>query len=166
MLRTSDEAAFRAAVRAFKAADPEWEFAFEFSNATDFSEYVRSVNGWSKGVGLPRDFVPNTYMVAVIDDEIVGRISIRHRLNAFLARVGGHIGYGVVPSHRRRGLGTLIMSKGLEIARGLGIQRALLTCDEDNEASIRIIEQKGGVFERVEHPPEPSQPTRRYWIDL
>ncbi|MGV8972461.1 MAG: GNAT family N-acetyltransferase, partial [Rhodoglobus sp.] len=63
---------------------------------------------------------------------MVGRVSIRHKLNAFLAEVGGHIGYGVRPAFRRLGYATQMLHQALELARSLEIERALVTCDGDN----------------------------------
>ena len=166
MLALGDEAQFRAAVQAFKQSDPDWDFAFYFDESTDFADYVDRLHAWTRGERMPKPFVPNTFMVAVVGGEIVGRISIRHRLNDFLMRVGGHIGYGIVPAHRRKGYGREVLRQGLVLARGLRLERVLLTCDDDNEASWKIIELNGG--QREDGPPsyDDGVPKRRYWIDL
>ena len=131
----------------------------------DFGAYVRKLEAWSRGEEEARNFVPNTYLIALCGTELVGRISIRHCLNDFLEKVGGHIGYGVVPAYRRRGYGTQILEQGLGVARGIGLNRVLLTCDDDNEASYKIIEANRGVLERVDRSPG-QQGKRHYWIDL
>jgi predicted acetyltransferase len=96
---------------------------------------------------------------------IVGRVAIRHSLNAFLARVRGHIGYVVVPEFRRRGYATIILHLSVQIAlKKLGISRVLLTCDDDNIGSIRTIEN-GGILENVVSGPDLDKPKRRYWIE-
>jgi len=96
---------------------------------------------------------------------IVGRAAIRHELNDFLLRVGGHIGYAVVPEFRRRGYATTILRRSLEIARQrLGISPVLVTCDDDNVGSIRTIEKNGGVLENIVTGPDLEKPKRRYWI--
>ncbi len=102
-LHNEDKDSFIRAVEMFRNDDPPWEFAFHFNESIDFSEYVEKLYGWSQGVDLPEGFVANTFLVGVVDRQIVGRLSLRHRLNDHLARIGGHIGYGVVASHRRRG---------------------------------------------------------------
>jgi predicted acetyltransferase len=92
-------------------------------------------------------------------------VSIRHALNALLEQVGGHIGYVVVPAFRRRGHATTMLRLALQIAHEeLGIQRVLVTCDDDNIGSIRTIEKNGGVLENIVVIDGSSTPKRRYWI--
>lgn len=166
MLTLADEERFRAAVEAFKRSDPDWDFAFFFDDATDFADYVGRLRAWTRGERMPEPFVPNSYLVAVVGSEIVGRISIRHRLNDFLMRVGGHIGYGVVPGHRRKGYGNEMLRQGLLLAGALGLERVLLTCDDDNQGSWKIIEANGGQREAELEASEAGVLKRRYWIDL
>jgi predicted acetyltransferase len=93
-------------------------------------------------------------------------VSIRHELNEFLLRVGGHIGYVVVPEFRRQGYATAILRRSLQIAHEtLGIGRVLVTCDDDNVGSIRTIEKNGGVLENVISGPDLAKSQRRYWIE-
>lgn len=108
--------------------------------------------------------VPSTFLLAEVDGEIVGRTSIRHRLNDGLFGFGGHIGYGVLPPFRRRGHATEILRQSLVIARSVGVDRALVSCDEDNEASARTIERCGGVRDPDRVAGQPDH-IRRYWID-
>ncbi len=162
----SDEPAFRAAVHSFELSEPGWDFAFLFDGVTDFSKYVERVRAWTHGKDLPERFVLNTYLLAFVDGTLVGRVSIRHRLNDFLARVGGHIGYGVVPEHRRKGYGTKILAQALPVARKVSIEHALVTCDGDNEASAKIIEANGGVLDAIVTEAGLVVPKRRYCITL
>ena len=93
----------------------------------------------------------------------VGELGLRHRLNDSLLRYGGHIGYKIRPSLRRRGYGKLICQLGIEAARQRGIGDILITCDDDNIASIKIIEANGGMLaDRVDN--DRGILTRRYWI--
>jgi predicted acetyltransferase len=96
----------------------------------------------------------------------VGRVSIRHELNDFLAHEGGHIGYCVLAEHRRRGYATEILRQGLVIASSVGIDRVLLTCDEHNIGSATVIQRAGGVYESTVTDTEDGVPKHRYWIDL
>lgn len=164
-LRVSDEVAFRHAFDEFREKEPEWPFAFHFEAPLDFAEYVRRLDCWSKGRELPEDFVPNTFLVGVVGNRIIGRVSIRHELNEFLLKYGGHVGYGVVPSQRNRGYATRMLKLTLPMAARLGIARLLVTCDEDNLASRRVIEKTGGRLENILTGPDTDVRKRRYWIE-
>jgi predicted acetyltransferase len=104
------------------------------------------------------DWVRCTNLWWVDGAEYVGRMSIRHELNGWLREVGGHIGYDVRRSRRREGHATAMLAAALPIAHSVGIERALLTCDDDNLASRRVIERNGGVLEDV------RAGKLRYWV--
>jgi predicted acetyltransferase len=106
----------------------------------------------------PEWHVPCTTLWWVDGEDYLGRIAIRHRLNDFLLDVGGHIGYDVRPTRRREGHATAMLQAALPWARGLGIDPALVTCDDDNVGSVRVIEAAGGVLEDVRGV------KRRYWV--
>ena len=87
-------------------------------------------------------------------------------LNDALLRIGGHIGYVVVPEFRRQGHATAILHLALQFAHDtLGLDLVLLTCDDDNIGSIKTIEKNGGVLEDVVSGPDLGKPKRRYWMD-
>lgn len=88
MLRLEDERSFKSAVEAFRRETPPWQFAFGFDESAAFSDYVKQLEGHSRGTGVPEGFVPNTFLVGVVDSMIVGRLSLRHTLNESLARIG------------------------------------------------------------------------------
>jgi len=114
-----------------------------------FARYVEELHA-AMVVPPEQGWVPATLLWIVDDgDQVVGRVSIRHRLNEHLLQVGGHIGYAVIPSARRRGHATAALAQSLPIAAGLGIDPALVTCDDTNVASRRVIEKNGGVLEDV-----------------
>lgn len=125
--------------------------------------YLRRLDNWRQGIDLPPRWVPSTFLAADAGGVVVGRASIRHELNDFLENFGGHIGYAVRPAYRRRGFATEILRRALILARSEGVDEILLTCDEENLASITVIERLGGVLEDVRVDPD-GQPTRRYWI--
>ncbi|MDT9689051.1 GNAT family N-acetyltransferase [Streptomyces sp. P9(2023)] len=105
-----------------------------------------------------------THWWIVEDEAYVGAIDLRHRLNDFLLRAAGHVGYSIRPSARRRGLATWALGAVLPEARALGLDRVLVTCDEDNIASARAIERNGGVLEDTRDTEIGRK--RRYWIAL
>jgi predicted acetyltransferase len=94
----------------------------------------------------------------------LGAITLRHGLNDFLLRAGGHIGYGLRPSARGHGLAAWALCSILPRAQQLGLGRILVTCDDANPASARTIEKAGGVLEDVRDTELGL--TRRYWITL
>ena len=110
-----------------------------------FAEKVRAQR--LEATPRPAGFVPDTELWWVDGDQFLGRIGIRHRLTPALLEMGGHIGYDVRPSARRRGHATAMLREALLVARGLGIERALVTCDVDNASSRTVIERNGGVLE-------------------
>jgi predicted acetyltransferase len=156
-------------LRAHRATSPQVpSFLHGYEDGMPLPRYLQVLAGWERGIGLPSpDHVPATFLFAFTGGRIVGRASIRHRLTASLERTGGHIGYVVVPEFRRRGHATAILGLALRIAHDrLGIDRALVTCDEGNLGSIRAIEKNGGILEEVVADPDRHTSTRRYWFDL
>lgn len=160
--RPDDEVPFRAAHEVMQAEG--FPFGLGFDAAEPFADYVARLHGYRCGVDLPTRWVPSTFLVADVGGTIVGRASIRHELNDFLLHEGGHVGYGVLPEHRRRGHATEILRQSLVVARAAGVGRALVTCDETNAGSIRVIEGCGGVLESTVDG-EDGDRVRRYWID-
>jgi predicted acetyltransferase len=95
----------------------------------------------------PAGWVPDTLLWYVAGEDWIGRLDIRHRLTPVLFEQGGHIGYDVRPSMRRRGYATAMLREALPIAKSLGIDPALITCRQDNVASRKVIEANGGIFD-------------------
>ncbi len=106
----------------------------------------------------PAGWVPCTHLWFIDGDDYLGSISLRHELTPFLLEEGGHIGYLVRPSARRRGHATEALRQTLELAHEMGLARVLITCDEGNDASRVIIERAGGAYE------DTRGGTRRYWV--
>lgn len=99
------------------------------------------------------------------DNKLIGMVSIRHELNEYLEKYGGHIGYSVRKSERRNGYATQILKLALEYCRSIGITSALVTCAKENIGSAAVIKLNGGVLEN-EVTDGKGAITQRYWIAL
>lgn len=104
--------------------------------------------------------VPSTVFWYVSGEHYLGTLVIRHRLTAELAEAGGHVGYHVVAPWRRQGHATRMLALALPECRRLGLDRVLITCDQDNEPSRRVILANGGV------PDGQARGEDRFWISL
>lgn len=104
-----------------------------------------------------------THRWIVEDDRVLGAIALRDGTDDYV-RWAGHVGYGLRPSARGRGLGAWALARILDEARGLGLDRVLAVCTVDNAASVKTIERCGGIFEGVRDGG--FGPLRRYWIEL
>ena len=156
------ETAFLEIANEFLAAgDERYKAALD-----DFSVYIKRVQKAFRGENLPPDRVPESEFWLVSDNRVIGRSKLRHRLIPVLKREGGHIGYDIRPSERRKGYGTLILKLTLERAKELGLNRVLITCDADNIGSAKIIENNGGVLNGRAISEKSGKPILQYWIEL
>lgn len=117
---------------------------------------------------LPEYYVPSYDYFFVEDDKFIGVIHIRIRLTEGLLKYGGHIGYGINPLYWNKGYGTKLLKMGLEKAKELVKEdKILITCDDDNIGSYKIIENNGGVLENKVTNTDAGETfiTRRYWIE-
>jgi predicted acetyltransferase len=122
----------------------------------EFCDFTRSLE--QPGTPRPAGWVTGTYRWMVADGEVVGRASLRHTLTPWLLEVGGHIGYAVRPSARRRGHATEALRLMLGVAAKRGLDPVLVTCDDDNVGSRRVIEANGGVLEDIRNH------KMRFWL--
>jgi len=135
----------------------DWQDAWSSDDAfRAFAEQVRAKR--LEETPRPVGYVRSTELWWVDGDEFLGRVGIRHRLTPALLEVGGHIGYDVRLSARRRGHATAMLREALPVARELGIERALVTCDVDNIGSRTVIERNGGVLE------DEREGKLRFWV--
>jgi predicted acetyltransferase len=125
----------------------------------DFPKYLRQEVDMSKGIGIDLTrYVPQTRYWLFIDGRPVGMGKLRHYLNDCLRAEGGHVGYTIRPQERGKGYGHLILKELLTKAREKGIDDVLITCQENNVPSRKIIEGNGGELENI------CEGTCRYWV--
>lgn len=137
----------------------------EVDSAAGFSAWVgRLLREADASIPAAPGRVHATYFWIVEAGSFLGAITLRHALSEFLLRAGGHIGYGIRPSARGRGLATWALRAVLPEAQALGMERVLVTCRDDNLASAAVIERNGGVLDDVRETELGL--TRRYWITL
>lgn len=134
----------------------------------DPAEWVAHCAACRDEATVPEGLVPATQFLYVReeDQKIVGMLDIRHRFNDYLEKYGGHIGYSVAPSERRRGYASGMLKEALLKCRALGLDRVLITCFEGNEGSRKTILKNGGVYESTVYEPNEKEMLERYWIDL
>ncbi len=101
------------------------------------------------------------------DNRLLGLIQIRLELRGYLVEFGGHIGYSVRPSERRKGYAKTMLKAALEVCREEGLEKVLITCLEDNIGSAKTIESCGGIFEKTVYDDVNYKANmKRYWISL
>lgn len=112
-----------------------------------------------------KGFVPSTtYFLVDSVKKIYGALQLRHTLNDNLLKLGGHIGYGILPSERNKGYGTLILKLGLKEAKKINLDKVLVTCNKNNIFSADIIKSCGGILENEIN--NDNIITQRYWINI
>ena len=134
------------------------------ANMTSLSipEWVQFTENTKKKESVTPGFVTAHTFFALDNDKIVGIINARHELNYYLLNFGGHIGYSVRKSERRKGYAKAMLSYTVDFLLSLGLEKILITCDKNNISSKRTIESCGGILENevaTEH-----RITLRYWI--
>lgn len=147
-----------------ESGEPLIPFVLSY-DSTNFNNFIDNLEGFKTGIGIPDTFVPHsTFWLIGFENKILGVANIRHHLNDKLLQEGGHIGYGIRPSERRKGYATKILELSLIEAKKLGITRALITCDHDNTGSRKAIINNNGILDH-EHIYE-SKRKLNFWIDI
>jgi predicted acetyltransferase len=138
-----------------------------------FKNYLKNITEQEAGINLAIGRVPQTIYWLMNNQgggQIIwlGRVAIRHQLTDSLRKIGGHIGYVIRPSARRQGYGSQLLALSLDKIRqgqpSLDTKQALLTCDETNLGSKKIIEKNGGVFSSYSEQEAPLPRKLLYWV--
>jgi predicted acetyltransferase len=135
----------------------------------DPDRVVELAKQFEEGNFLPEGYVKQTTFWLVEDGRFLGEIGVRHALTPALLQYGGNIGYEVRYSEWGKGYGTKMLSLALAYCKEvLKLDKVLITCDDDNYASARVIEKNGGVLENkvINHLERGTVTTRRYFITL
>lgn len=119
-------------------------------NHDDFPALIERLNGYSDGIGLPDGLVPNSTFWLICNDTLAGVANLRHYLTPALQHAGGHIGLGIRPGYRGRGLGTLLLAYTVEKARSMNIRPVHIHCHQHNLASVGMITACGGKLHSEE----------------
>jgi len=131
---------------------------------TNIDEYIQRTEDNSQGKNIPDWIVPGTTYWLIDNDKYIGHVYIRHKLNDKLEKEGGHIGYAIRPTERKKGYGRIILELAIPKAKEIGLQKVLITCDEKNVASAKIIEKNGGTLhDKIKVN---DKLVRRYWLNV
>ncbi|TXC92015.1 GNAT family N-acetyltransferase [Metabacillus litoralis] len=132
---------------------------------TNFDNMIQFLANNEKGINLPTGWVPDsTYWLINEESRILGVVNIRHELTDFLLTRGGHIGYGIRPSERKKGYATKLLHLALEKTKKLGIKKVLVVCDEWNIGSYKTIKNNGGI-EESDFVEDNGNVIKRFWIE-
>ena len=132
----------------------------------DFNSYLKILNESRDGINLGPQEVPTTSLFAFFNGQIVGKISVRHRLNEFFETRGGHVGFGVLSAFRGKGFAQQMVGLCLDHCRKIGLKKILLTCEESNGPSMKVIIRNGGVLDQTNDLKLSDAKILRFWITL
>ena len=164
-LTESDEQAFYAGLREWEGESPHW-YSFIWKDGMPYSEMLAALRKEAAGIDLDPGRVPHSMLYGFLDDKIIGRVSVRHELNDYLRKRGGHIGYSVAPRFRKMGYATEMVRQALGFCKGIGLDSIMVTCADTNIPSWKVIERFGGKLQDRVWDDEDNEMIRRYWIPL
>jgi predicted acetyltransferase len=138
----------------------------ELANIKDFKEWILKIGRNRHKENIPSHLVPSTLYLAKqkSDGNIVGAIILRHCLNDNLLKYGGHIGYSIRPTERKKGYGSEMLKLALAEYKSMEIEKVLVTCKKENLSSSKVILNNGGIFENEILVEERGCTFLRYWI--
>lgn len=132
--------------------------SFWSEDAFDYQDWLTNHLDQELGLNLPEGWVPAIQLVGFQDNQAIGFLNLRLRLNDHLLHTGGHIGYSVRPSQRGKGYAKAMLNQGIELAKTKNITEILVTCNQNNAPSRAVILANGGQLEDI------RDTTERYWI--
>lgn len=130
----------------------------------NYTQWLKKEKQNHLGINLDDGRVPGTTYFYIDNDQIIGTINIRHCLNDFLLKKGGHIGYSILPSQRQKGYATAMLKEAIEICKKWDIYPILITCNKNNIASRKTIEKCGGKLENEYYDENNKETILRFWI--
>lgn len=152
---------------AFQQASDRMDGTSWLAEAPSIEAWLVKLEGYEQRDESKSGLVPGLQYIAIDEkNHLVGMVNLRLALNDYLSNYGGHVGYSILPEARRQGHGTELLRQTLKLAKEQGLTQVLVTTNETNIGSQKIIESNGGVLEDKRQDPEDGQLTRRYWITL
>ena len=131
-----------------------------------FDDFLKRMRERETDKVREKGLVPATlYFLVDEKNKICGALDIRHELNEYLEKFGGHIGYGIAPSERKKGYGKIQLKLGLEKAKKIGLKKVLITCDDNNIGSAKTIEACGGIYNDTLADAEANR-IKRYFVEV
>ncbi|UCE36714.1 MAG: GNAT family N-acetyltransferase [Thermoplasmata archaeon] len=139
-------------------------FILEY-DTSKFPGFIQKLKDSSMGIGLPEGWIPHTtFWLVDPNKNVIGVVNIRHKINDKLERIGGHIGFSIAPSYRRKGYGKIILKLALDKVSKFGLKQVLLTCDKENIGSVKVIKYNNGVLDSEDIVD--GMRIQRYWIKI
>lgn len=135
----------------------------------DMKDWINHLYLYENRDTMPnKSFVPGHQYILIrqSDSKVLGMLHLRLELNDYLLNYGGHIGYSIAPSERKKGYGSIMLKEALHKARDFQLEKVLITCDDDNPGSYKVIENNQGIIENKIFDEATGKDVRRYWIEL
>lgn len=154
--------------REFLDADDSMDGCGSLRRIADPMEYIKKCKDCERPETLPEGLVIATQFLFIreSDNRLVGMIQVRHYFNDYLSKFGGHIGYSIRPSERRKGYAKDMLAAVLPFCREINLEKILITCNDNNIASEKTIISNGGIYESTVYEPVENIHLKRFWITL